>query len=151
MSIWGISASAFLSPSARYISISPKDWRRRKKRVRKEEQKRLKREAGLTKKLREAGKQKDTRIKALEMRASHFRALKESKDAEIARLNLSICHSEALCSILIKRLGGSVDVSGQDWVKAIEDRRSIVAKTDEAGTFSFMEADIARAKEEEKA
>lgn len=119
--------------------------------MRKDEQKRLKREAGLMKKLREAGKQKDTRIKALEMRASHFRALKESKDAEIARLNLSICHSEALCSILIKRLGGEVSVSGQDWVKAIEDRRSIVARTDEAGTFSFMEADIARAKEEEKA
>ena len=119
--------------------------------MRKDEQKRLKKEAGLTKKLREAGKQKDTRIKALEMRASHFRALKDSKDAEIARLNLSICHSEALCSILIKRLGGSVDVAGQDWVKAIEDRRSIVVKTDEAGTFSFMEADIAREKETEKA
>lgn len=150
MRTWPHTARAFPLPGVRYISISLKDWRRRKERVRKDEQKRLKKEAGLTKKLREAGKQKDTRIKALEMRASHFRALKDSKNAEIARLNLSICHSEALCSILIKRLGGSVDVAGQDWVKAIEDRRSIVVKTDEAGTFSFMEADIAREKEAEK-
>ena len=102
-------------------------------------------------KLRDAGKKKDREIAWLKKRTEHFLALKDSRDREIARLNLSLCHSEALCSILIKRLGGEVSVSGQDWVKAIEDRRSIVAKTDESGTFSFMEADIAREKEEEKA
>ena len=102
-------------------------------------------------KLRDAGKKKDREIEWLKKRTEHFLAFKEARDTEIARLNLSLCHSEALCSILIKRLGGEVSVAGQDWVKAREERRHMSAKTDESGTFSFMEADIAREKEEEKA
>ena len=104
----------------------------------KKEQEELKRQNLLYKKVKEASDKKSKELRFWERRAEHWGRLKADKDRELDKMAVELRHSQALCGILLEKLGGKTSVEGKEWQEAIREGRDVTACTDEKGSFTFF-------------
>lgn len=103
----------------------------------KKEQEELKRQNSLYKKVKEASDKKTEEIRFWERRAGHWGRLKADKDRELDKMAVELRHSQALCALLLEKLGGETEIQGSAWRDFIERGAEVIARTDEAGSFIF--------------
>lgn len=103
----------------------------------KKEQEELKRQNLLYKKVKEASDKKSEEIRFLERRAEHWGRLKADKDRELDKMAVELRHSQALCVLLLEKLGGTTEIKGEAWRDYIARGAEVIAHTDEAGSFIF--------------
>ena len=103
----------------------------------KKEQEELKRQNLLYKKVKEASDRKSREIRFWERRAEHWGRLKADKDRELDKMAVELRHSQALCALLLEKLGGETEIQGYARRDYIARGAGVVAKTDEAGSFIF--------------
>ena len=72
----------------------------------KKEQEELKKQNSLYKKVKEASDKKTEEIRFWERRAEHWGRLKADKDRELDKMAVELRHSQALCALLLEKLGG---------------------------------------------
>ena len=101
------------------------------------EQEELKRQNSLYKKVKEASDKKTKEIRFWERRAEHWGRLKADKDRELDKMAVELRHSQALCALLLEKLGGETEIQGSAWRDFIARGAEVVSKTDEAGSFIF--------------
>ena len=103
----------------------------------KKEQEELKRQNSLYKKVKEASDKKTKEIRFWERRAEHWGRLKADKDRELDKMAVELRHSQALCALLLEKLGGETEIQGSAWRDFITRGAEVIARTDEAGSFIF--------------
>ena len=103
----------------------------------KKEQEELKKQNLLYKKVKEASDRKSEEIRFLERRAEHWGRLKADKDRELDKMAVELRHSQALCALLLEKLGGETEIQGSAWRDFIARGAEVIARTDEAGSFIF--------------
>ena len=78
----------------------------------KKEQEELKKQNSLYKKVKEASDKKTKEIRFWERRAEHWGRLKADKDRELDKMAVELRHSQALCALLLEKLGGETEIQG---------------------------------------